>query len=63
MTENAQVTTFIANDDEVTSHAPLTRPIEVLIDPSIEPEGLLSHFARELEVLVAILERRPKFQL
>lgn len=46
VSKNPEVATLIANDDEVTSLLPFVRPIEVLVDPSIKPEGGLPHFTR-----------------
>lgn len=52
-----QVTAFVSDDNEVTNLLPLPRPVELLVDPSVETEGLSTDVATKLEVLEAVYER------
>ena len=63
MSWNPQITSLISIDDELTCVFPLSRPIEFLIDPSIETGGGLSNGAAELQVFKPIFERTPFDQL
>lgn len=46
----------ITNDNYLSCRLPLSRPIERLVHPPIEAEGLLSYVAAKVEVLEALLE-------
>src|SRR4051794_8575662 len=63
MTGNAQITALVTCDDGFSSQLPLSGPIELLIHPPIETEGLLAHIAFEVEILEAFLKRLNASQL
>lgn len=53
---DAQITTLISDDDVAANVSPLGRGVELLVHPSVEPEGGLTDLAVKCEVLEAVLE-------
>lgn len=57
MSWHSQITTFVSIDDEASCLLPLTRPVESLIDPSIESERRRTNLTSQRQVGESIFER------
>lgn len=54
VTFHSEIAPVVSNYDLLTKASPLGRAIKLLIDPSVKPEGLLSNFSSQSEVVVPI---------
>jgi hypothetical protein len=57
VSRNPQITGLVSKDHEIANLDPLSRTIESLIHPSIEPKRGLPYFTRQFEIVVAFFKR------
>lgn len=56
VTVHSEIARLISNDHHLTKASPLSRSVEPLIDPSVEPEGLVADLAFQGEVFETLFE-------
>jgi len=57
MTFYSEIASFVSKNCYVTQSTPLSRSVELLIDPAIESEGLTADFASKRQVFESLKER------
>lgn len=63
VTFDAQITAVVSYDDEVAKIPPFLRGIKLLIHPTVETEGWLSHSTVEAEVFEPLSDRTELLEL
>src|SRR4051812_33525692 len=56
VTGNAQVTSVVSENNDVSNVSPFERSVKPLVDPPIRPEGRLTHLTTKIKVGKAIFE-------
>lgn len=56
VTVHPEITRLISDDYYITKAPPFARGVETLIDPSVEPEGLVTDYSFEREILETLFE-------
>jgi len=53
---NTEIATFVSNDHELSGSLPLSRTVELLVDPAVKPEGGCAYLPRHGKVGKAFFE-------
>lgn len=56
VTDHSKIARIVSDNDVSTKLTPLSRLIELLIDPSVEAEGLMTDFALQSKVFESLVE-------